>query len=201
MLATQATTCHTPRAGVAGLIYIGITEIIGLKQTTFTFSRFTLLLSHVLRMSVLYSEELIFSPWFTRYHQKMSCRLGLTPVAAQEREFCSGAKSCERGTASPWTGTNTACVVFVNSVGTFRIMWFTSQRAEKCTKKCDERAELLFSSKNQLVSISLPHTAHHLTLIQCIPRFFVSTAEFVDYALMRELKAKRRFWRTHVNRK
>ena len=50
MLATQATigtTCHTPRAGVAGLIYIGITEIIGLKQTTFTFSRFTLLLFHV----------------------------------------------------------------------------------------------------------------------------------------------------------
>lgn len=57
MLATQATigtTCHTPRAGVAGLIYIGITEIIGLKQTTFTFSRFTLLLSHVLGQTAAY---------------------------------------------------------------------------------------------------------------------------------------------------
>lgn len=63
-------------------------------------------------MSFLYSEELIFFPWFTRYHQKMSCRRGLTPVAAQEREFCSGAKSCKRGTASPWTGTNTACRSF-----------------------------------------------------------------------------------------
>lgn len=57
MLATQATigtTCHTPRGGVAGLIYIGITEIIGLKQTTFTFSRFTLLLSHVLGQTAAY---------------------------------------------------------------------------------------------------------------------------------------------------
>lgn len=57
MLATQAaigTTCLAPRAWVAGLIYIGITEIIGLKQTTFTFSRFTLLLTHVLGQTAEY---------------------------------------------------------------------------------------------------------------------------------------------------
>ena len=46
---------QTPTPGWgSGLIYIGKTEIIGLKQTSFTFSRFTLLLSYFLGQTAAY---------------------------------------------------------------------------------------------------------------------------------------------------
>lgn len=104
MLATQATigtTCHTPRAGVAGLIYIGITEIIGLKKTTFTFSRFTLLLSHVLGQTAAYVSFILWGADFFPMVYKIPSK-NVMPARAHPG-CCTGARILFRCEIM-WTG-------------------------------------------------------------------------------------------------
>ena len=208
MLATQATigtTCHTPRAGVAGLIYIGITEIIGLKQTTFTFSRFTLLLSHVLSQTAAYVSFILWGADFFPMVYKIPSK---NVMPAQAHPGCStGARilfRCEimwTGTAFPWTGTNTACRSFLQFSRDFSHYVVLRHSVRRNVLKSVMRVQsCCFLQKTNWFESPFP-TLH--ATWRPYNAFLVSLYLLLSSWIMcswGSLK-QRRFWRTHVNRK